>query len=251
MFVISFLEESARSIQACVTGVRAAEGLHDATWACHTSGCLNTPDTPETLLQKRADTCCYLVGPLLRGIERQLTLFGEEALLGNAMSPNVTAQDPFNLGFLARCVWYKNEPDISSNAPVGCNANTANYMGKIVRMDVNSQTPGAPIVATAADCCAACVADVQCNVWVFCGKAWGCAGCNWQAINYDASLGTNDPLQRFGPYGPGCSQPNGLFPLGTCTLKSATFKDVPPACASPAASDFVSGHLKQHNVQRH
>lgn len=28
-------------------------------------------------------------------------------------------------------------------------------------MDVNSQTPGAPTVASAADCCAACIADIQ------------------------------------------------------------------------------------------
>lgn len=53
---------------------------------------------------------------------------------------------------------------------------------------------------------------MQCNVWVFCGKTWGCAGCDWQAINYKASLGT-DQSQRFGPYGPGCSQPDGHFPL--------------------------------------
>ncbi|CAL8469900.1 g9442 [Coccomyxa elongata] len=138
----------------------------DATWACHTSGCLNTTDPPEKLLQRRADGCCYLVGPLLRGIERQLTLFGASGT--------------------------KMNPDIRNDAPVGCNAGTANYMGDIVRMDVNSQTPGAPVdydvVATAADCCAACVADMQCNVWVFCSKAWGFAGCDWQALNYNASL---------------------------------------------------------------
>lgn len=47
---------------------------------------------------------------------------------------------------------------------------------------------------------------LQCNVWVFCGSTYGCAGCDYKSINYNAALG-DDPSMRFGPYSPGCSLP--------------------------------------------
>jgi hypothetical protein len=40
--------------------------------------------------------------------------------------------------------------------------------GKVVQLDINSQTPGAPVVATAADCCAACVANPQVSSIIVC-----------------------------------------------------------------------------------
>ena len=40
----------------------------------------------------------------------------------------------------------------------------------------------------------------QCNVWVYCGDAYGCNGCNAQTMN----KGLGAPGQTFGPYGPNC-----------------------------------------------
>ncbi|KAK9915641.1 hypothetical protein WJX75_001976 [Coccomyxa subellipsoidea] len=228
-----------------VGAVAAVVSRCDGNWRCHTMDC----NTPLMVMDKRAETCCGVVAPLLRGIKRQLSLFGETYLLGDALSPAATAQDVYNLGFLDRCLWYPDDMSIR-DAPAACKANkSANYMGKVVQLDINSQTPGAPVVATAADCCAACVANPQCNIWVFCGSQYGCGGCDYKTINYDATLG-NDPSKRFGPYGPGCTQSTAtlpsFFPIGTCTLKYASFTDKPPAYDNPAAGDFISGHLVQH-----
>ena len=43
-----------------------------------------------------------------------------------------------------------------------CNTNaSSNYMGSTVLLDVNSNTPGAPPVASALDCCLACMGNAQ------------------------------------------------------------------------------------------
>ena len=43
-----------------------------------------------------------------------------------------------------------------------CNTNaSSNYMGNTVLLDVNSNTPGAPPVASALDCCLACMGNAQ------------------------------------------------------------------------------------------
>jgi hypothetical protein len=55
------------------------------------------------------------------------------------------------------------------------------------------------------------VCGAQCNIWVFCGSQYGCGGCDYKTINYDATLG-NDPSKRFGPYGPGCTQSTATLP---------------------------------------
>ena len=55
------------------------------------------------------------------------------------------------------------------------------------------------------------VCGAQCNIWVFCGSQYGCGGCDYKTINYDATLG-DDPSKRFGPYGPGCTQSTATLP---------------------------------------
>jgi len=47
--------------------------------------------------------------------------------------------------------------DTSKISMSACNVNaSANYMGTTILLDVNSNTPGAPPVASAQDCCLAC-----------------------------------------------------------------------------------------------
>ncbi len=52
--------------------------------------------------------------------------------------------------------------DSSQLAPAACNSNaSSNYMGSTVLLDVNSNTPGASPVASALDCCLACIGNAQ------------------------------------------------------------------------------------------
>lgn len=52
--------------------------------------------------------------------------------------------------------------DTSELAQSVCNSNaSSNYMGSTVLLDVNSNTPGAPPVASALDCCLACIGNAQ------------------------------------------------------------------------------------------
>ena len=52
--------------------------------------------------------------------------------------------------------------DTNQFAQSTCNSNaSSNYMGSTVLLDVNSNTPGAPPVASALDCCLACIGNAQ------------------------------------------------------------------------------------------
>ncbi len=52
--------------------------------------------------------------------------------------------------------------DTSQFAQSTCNSNaSSNYMGSTVLLDVNSNTPGAPPVASGLDCCLACIGNAQ------------------------------------------------------------------------------------------
>ena len=52
--------------------------------------------------------------------------------------------------------------DTSQLAMSACHTNAStNYMGSTVLLDVNSNTPGAPPVASAQDCCLACLGNAQ------------------------------------------------------------------------------------------
>jgi hypothetical protein len=42
----------------------------DAQWRCHVSDC----NTPEQVMNKRADTCCFVISPLLQAIDRSVAL---------------------------------------------------------------------------------------------------------------------------------------------------------------------------------
>ena len=63
-------------------------------------------------------------------------------------------------------IWCRcNRVDFGDTSQVGmsaCNTNaSSNYMGNTVLLDVNSNTPGAPPVASAQDCCMACLGNAQ------------------------------------------------------------------------------------------
>ena len=63
-------------------------------------------------------------------------------------------------------IWCRcNRVDLGDTSQLGmsaCNTNaSSNYMGSTVLLDVNSNTPGAPPVASAQDCCMACLANAQ------------------------------------------------------------------------------------------
>ncbi|EIE25708.1 hypothetical protein COCSUDRAFT_64791 [Coccomyxa subellipsoidea C-169] len=128
--------------------VGAVSSSCDGNWRCHTSDC----NTPLAVMNKRVYICCGVVAPLMRGVDRrasviplvsQLALLGESTLLGDALSPAAMAEDLYNLAFLERCLWFPYDARIKQ-APANCNANSsANYMGKVVRIDINSHTPGA------------------------------------------------------------------------------------------------------------
>ncbi len=65
-----------------------------------------------------------------------------------------------------RLPWRRcNKVDFGDTSTVGmsaCNTNaSSNYMGSTVLLDVNSNTPGAPPVASALDCCLACMGNAQ------------------------------------------------------------------------------------------
>ncbi|CAL5218939.1 g689 [Coccomyxa viridis] len=212
----------------------------DANWRCHVLDC----NTPEDIVQKRAGACCSSVSPML-----QLHLSGTDYLIDDAVPAYVQAQNPTVLEFLSRC----NRVDFGDTSQLGmsaCNTNaSSNYMGSTVLLDVNSNTPGAPPVASALDCCLACMGNAQCNVWVYCGSEYVCSGCNGRALNYRAGAGSGG--QTFGPYARGCYYTSALgtvFPTGTCTLKSADFKTIPQADSSSGSQDFTSGYLTPHSA---
>ncbi|CAK0783597.1 hypothetical protein CVIRNUC_006796 [Coccomyxa viridis] len=222
----------------------------DALSTCQGSLC----HTPKYIVRFRVSTCCTSVAPMLSAISRQLHLFGNDNLLGfpnlidDVMPAYFQAQNPTALEFLSRVDF----GDTSQLASAACNSNaTSNYMGRTVLLDVNSNTPGAPPVASALDCCLACIGNAQCNVWVYCGGGYGCSGCNKQEVNYRA--GASWGGQTFGPYARGChdSDDHGtsLFPIGTCTLKSAVIKTSPQAYPPSDTVDFTSGYLTRHNAR--
>ncbi|CAL5218938.1 g688 [Coccomyxa viridis] len=218
----------------------------DANWRCHVGDC----DGPEDIVRKRVGVCCTSVSPMLSAISRQLHLFSNDKLIDEAMPAYIQAQNPTVLEFLSRCNRF-DFGDTSELAQSVCNSNaSSNYMGSTVLLDVNSNTPGAPPVASALDCCLACIGNAQCNVWVYCGDEHGCSGCNGQALNYRAGAGSSG--QTFGPYGRGCYDAEGLgslFPTGTCTLKSAVFRTSPQAYPdSGSFLAFTSGYLTPHSA---
>ena len=74
---------------------------------------------------------------------------------------SIPVTEPGHCGIWCRC----NRVDFGDTSQLGmsaCNTNaSSNYMGSTVLLDVNSNTPGAPPVASAQDCCMACLGNAQ------------------------------------------------------------------------------------------